>query len=340
MRPILGVRSGPTRVRWGVPTITSPELPHGLLEGLSSRPLSIPSKYFYDDRGSALFDIITELPEYYPTRVEQALLDQVAPRIAELRPVDHLLELGAGSARKTRRLIAAFLARGEGLRYTPLDISSYALAQAEASLGEEFPELQIQGVQCDYTQSLEPIRPEPDSLTLFLGSTIGNFTHRQGVALLSRLRDRLGEGDGVLVGVDLVKPVSVLEAAYNDSEGVTAEFNRNILRVVNQQAGADFDPSDFEHLAFFNAAKSRIEMHLVARRRVRARLEACGLELDIVPGERILTEISRKFTRTSTELLLEEAGFELDHWFLSEESYFALALGRPRAMVGSRGAEP
>lgn len=301
---------------------------HHLLAGLKSRPLSIPCKYFYDDRGSELFDAITELPEYYPTRTEQALLDSVSDDIAALAPVRHLLELGAGTARKTRSLIRALLDVGGPLRYTPLDISKYALEQAEASLSREFPALEIQGIQCDYTRSLGAVDPEPDSLTLFLGSTIGNFTHERAVALLSRLRSRLHQGDRILLGVDLVKPTEVLEAAYNDSRGVTAEFNRNILNAVNREAGGDFDAGEFDHLAFFDEERSQIEMYLVARKAVRVRLEHFGLALEIAPGERILTEISRKFTRASAHRLLSEADFELAHWFTPENEYFALALAR------------
>ncbi len=295
---------------------------------MRNRPLSIPSKYFYDDRGSELFDAITGLPEYYPTRTEQALLESVSHDIAALGPVRHLLELGAGTARKTRCLIRALLSSDHGLRYTPLDISGYALEQAEASLSREFPALKIHGVQCDYTRSLEGVAPERDSLTLFLGSTIGNFTHRGGVALLSRLRRRLHEGDRILLGLDLVKSTEVLEAAYNDSRGVTAEFNRNILRAVNREAEGDFDPGAFEHLAFFDPVRSQIEMHLVARRAVHVRLERFDLDLEIPRGERILTEISRKFTKASATRLLLEAGFELDAWFTPMNEYFALALAR------------
>jgi L-histidine N-alpha-methyltransferase len=218
------------------------------------------------------------------------------------------------------------LARGEGLHYAPLDISPTAIELASASLAREFPELYITGIECDFTASLDALDPDPGSLAVFLGSTIGNFSHGGGVAFLRRLRERLSRDDWFLLGVDLVKSVDVLEAAYNDSAGVTAEFNKNILRAVNEEAGGDFDPEDFEHLAFFNPDASQIEMHLVARRPVRVRLEALGIDLEIEAGERIHTEISRKFTRDSTSVLLSEAGFELRHWFPSSEGYFGLAL--------------
>ncbi len=299
---------------------------HELLEGLSDRPLSIPSKYFYDDRGSALFDAICDLPEYYLTRSGQALLDRCAEEIATITDAAELVELGAGTARKTRHLIESLLRRGHGLHYAPLDISRYALQQAESSLSRAYPELRITGIHCDYTKTLEPLDPDPGCLAVFLGSTIGNFSHEAGVALLRRLRGRLSGGDWFLLGVDLVKQVEILESAYNDEAGITAEFNKNILNVVNRKTGGDFDPAEFDHLAFFNREESQIEMHLVARSDTHVYLEALDLTLDIQKGERIHTEISRKFTRGSAEDLLQASGFDLRHWFLSDEGFFALAL--------------
>jgi L-histidine N-alpha-methyltransferase len=304
------------------------EIDPELMEGLTQRPLQIPSKYFYDERGSALFDRICELPEYYLTRTGDALLDHRSEEIARFTRARQLVELGAGSARKTRHLIVSLLAQNGGLHYTPLDISRYALDRAEASLGEEFPDLQITGIECDYTNGLGPLNPDPGCLTVFLGSSIGNFAHSSGVALLRRLRDRLSPGDWFLMGVDLVKPVSVLEAAYNDQAGVTAEFNKNILNAVNRETGGDFDLAGFEHLAFFNEPESQIEMYLVARASTRIRLADLDTELHLDGGERIRTEISRKFTPESTKRLLTEAGFDLCHWFESEDRYFALALAR------------
>lgn len=296
--------------------------------GLIGNPPSLPSKYFYDDRGSALFDEITRLPEYYPTRTEEALLGAVSERIAEIAAVNRMTELGAGTARKTRLLIRAIKARTPSLHFTPMDISAFALREAERSLGREFPEVEVTGIRCDYTRSLEALSPGPGSLTLFLGSTIGNFTHEKGVRLLRRLRARLHPGDLFLLGVDLVKPVEVLEAAYNDAQGVTAEFNRNILRVVNRKTRGNFRPDDFKHLAFFSFKESQIEMHLVARRPVTVRLERFDLEMALEEGARIRTEISRKFTRESCDCLLEDGGFRMEHWFPSKDDYFGLALAQ------------
>ena len=304
--------------------------PTDLYEGLSERPRSIPSKYFYDDRGSALFDAICDLPEYYLTRAEQSLLDRRSGEIAGLTRAKELVELGAGTARKTRHLIESLLDLGDGLHYAPLDISRYALDQAEASLSREFPKLCITGIECDYTHTLGSLNPGPGCLAVFLGSTIGNFPHAPGVALLRRLRERLAVGDWFLLGVDLVKPVQILEAAYNDESGVTAAFNKNILHAVNREVDGDFDPDEFEHLAFFNRQKSQIEMHLVARNEVQVRLKTLDLDLWIEPGERIHTEVSRKFTRESTDRLLREAGFETHKWFLTENGHFGLVLALAR----------
>jgi L-histidine N-alpha-methyltransferase len=299
--------------------------------GLQSDPRWIPSKYFYDDRGSALFDQICDLPEYYPYRTEQALLDEVAPEVAELTRAVELVELGSGTGRKARTLIGALLAQGNGCHYCPLDISEFALRQATAAVAAAFPEVRITGIACDYLSSLEALTPDPGCLAAFLGSTIGNFRHVDGVRLLRRLHDQLAGGDWFLLGVDLVKPVAVLEAAYNDAAGLTARFNKNILSVVNREANGDFDPEGFEHLAFFDPEASQIEMHLVARQAQRVRLRALDLELELERGERIRTEISRKFTRASAGRMLVESGFDLQHWFPSRNGYFALALASVEA---------
>ena len=299
---------------------------HDIRQGLSKRPLTLPSKYFYDDRGSALFEAICELPEYYLTRTELALLDDVSGTIAEITRAQELVELGAGTARKTQHLIEALLEQEGRLHYVALDISEYALAKAAESLSAAFPSLGVTGIQCDYTRTLQALDPDPGCMAVFLGSTIGNFSHEMGVAFLRRVTERLAKGDWLLLGVDLVKPVEVQEAAYNDVAGVTADFNKNILSVVNEETAGNFDPRDFQHLAFFNQDLSQIEMHLVAKRDVQVHLETLGLELAVEAGERIRTEISRKFTRESAGALLSESGFKLEHWYQSENGYFGLAL--------------
>jgi len=299
---------------------------HDILPGLLTRPLTLPSKYFYDDRGSALFEAICDLPEYYLTRTERALLDEVSATIAEITRAQELVELGAGTARKTRYLIAALLEQEGRLHYAALDISEYALAKAAESLSEAFPDLYVTGIQCDYTQTLEAFDPDPGCLAAFLGSTIGNFSHDMGVAFLERIWRRLAQGDWLLLGMDLVKPLQVQEAAYNDAAGITAEFNKNILNVVNREAEGNFNPEEFRHRAFFNVEKSQIEMHLVAIHDVNVRLEALDFDLTVAAGESIRTEVSRKFTRESATALLSDSGFDLEHWFEAANGYFGLAL--------------
>ncbi len=298
-----------------------------LREGLAARPLSIPSKYFYDDKGAALFDDICDLDVYYPTRTEQRLLERDSARIAEITRAQELVELGSGTARKTRTLIRALLARNGKLRYVPIDISSYAL-EAAAQMADEMNDLCVDGQLADYTRDLKCVSPKQHCLAAFLGSTIGNFRRDDAVSLLADLSLRLHRRDWFLLGVDLVKSVSVLEAAYNDPQGVTEEFNKNILNAVNRDADGDFAPEDFEHLAFFNEAEDQIEMHLVARRDAKVSLGGLGLQLSIRKDEHILTEISRKFTERSARWLLGDAGFELRHWFPSPDRYFAMALSK------------
>ena len=293
--------------------------------GLGSRPLALPSKLFYDDVGSELFDRICDLPEYYPTRTELALLEEKAAEIAALSDADELVELGSGTGRKTRTLLEAMLEREIRGRYVPVDISDYALLAA-VGLEDDYPGLEVEGVRCDYTRDLDELPVSERMLCAFLGGTVGNFAADEAIRVLREVAERLPLGSWFLLGVDLVKPVRVLEAAYNDSRGVTAAFNRNILEVVNREADGDLDPADFDHLARFNAAESRIEMHLVARRPVRAVLERLDLVLEMAAGESILTEISRKFTRTTTAALLARSGFDLRHWFPAPDDAFALAL--------------
>ena len=299
-----------------------------LYDGLSAKPLSIPSKYFYDDLGSALFDEICDLPEYYLTRTELALLERTSAEIARITQPAEVLELGSGTARKTRTLLDAVVKECGEPSYVPVDISGFALETVAETLEANFPALEVEGVLCDYTESLAPVRPGPECLSLFLGSTIGNFVHAGGVGLLSSLRSRFDCPGWFLLGVDLVKPVEILEAAYNDTRGVTEQFNKNILNAVNRAVGGDFDPGDFDHLAFFNDEQSQIELHLVAKRPVDARLDDLDLEVSLDRGEAILTEISRKFTRDTAEGMLVESGFSPERWFPSTDDAFALALAR------------
>lgn len=294
--------------------------------GLASYPKWLPTKYLYDDFGSKLFNRICELPEYYPTRTEYALLKHVAEEIVSATKADELVELGSGMAHKTRILIDAFLGQRKMLHYVPVDISESALRTSTAALVEEYPMLQIEGIICDYTVDLNELNPRNRCLVTFLGSTIGNFTPAETAVLLSDLNSRLSQGDWFLLGVDLVKPIDVLETAYNDAEGVTAAFNKNILSVTNRELGANFNLDAFDHFAFFNSESSRIEMHLIANQTVDAHLSKLDFEVHFDKDEHVLTEISRKFTRPEVEKMLEHSGFRLQSWFMSDDEYFALAL--------------
>ena len=305
--------------------------------GLGTRPRSLPPKYFYDAAGSRLFEQITRLPEYYPTRVEEALLATLAsPLMRALEPRD-LVELGSGFSLKTQRLLAA---RGGGaLRYTPVDVDETTVAASAKRLLEEDPGLEVHAVVGDFERHLVHVpAPSGRRLVLFLGSTIGNLDAPARQALLLQIRGLLRRGDRLLLGVDLVKGVAVLEAAYNDAAGVTAEFNRNILRVVNRGLGADFRPEAFRHHAWYNAAERRIEMHLVADTAQTVHVRSLDLTVHLEPSETIWTESSYKFTRASTRAMLEAAGLRLDAWHTDAQSRFALVLVAPRARASTAPA--
>jgi L-histidine N-alpha-methyltransferase len=308
----------------GAPDTMGPEV----REGLASTPKRIPSKYFYDTRGSELFEEITELPEYYLTRAEQALLEASAPTIAAITQFRELLEPGAGSAKKTRTLIDAGLAEGCLDRLLLVDVS-HEMAEASArTMARGYPGLEVHGVVADFEADLDAMPPPAGRLVVFLGSTIGNFTRPEAVGLLRRMKGLAGEGGWLLLGTDLVKDRSVLEAAYNDSQGVTARFNANILEVVNRHLDGNFVTGRFEHVAFFNEVESRIESYLRARSAHSVRLAKLDLEFELDAGEMIHTEISCKYTRESFTSLLTSAGLELHRWFTDVEDTFALSLSR------------
>ena len=296
--------------------------------GLGDRPKSLPPKYFYDAAGSALFERITRLPEYYLTRAEHALLDAHARGILrEARP-EEIVELGAGSPAKFRRLLAA--ANGTPVRrYVPVDVDGGVLEDSARALLREHPQLDIHAVVADFERHLDRLPPATGRrLIAFLGSTIGNLDAAARQRLLVALRGLLGTGDRLLVGMDLVKNLAALEAAYDDAEGVTAEFNRNILRVVNRELHADFAPEAFRHVARWNDRHSRVEMHLAADGRQTATVADLGLAVAVEPGETIWTESSHKFTRASAEAMLSAAGLALVSWHT--DGAYALAVGATR----------
>jgi len=299
-----------------------------LRSSLDADPRRIPSKYFYDRRGSALFEKITQLPEYYPTRAEKALLLEVADEIGHLTGAQEIVELGAGAATKTRVLLNALQRTGRLRLYVPFDVSESEVRRVAEELAGEYPDLQVHGIVADFVHHLAAIPPGSPRLVMLLGSTIGNYSPKQAVGLLSRLSQRMASGDFFLLGADLIKDLDVLERAYNDSSGITADFNRNILRVVNQIAAGDFNPRLFTHSAIYNRHFQRIEMHLAATESHRVELPEIDLTMDIQMGESIRTEISCKYDRSRIETMLEASGFHLTRWFTDQEQLFALALAQ------------
>jgi L-histidine N-alpha-methyltransferase len=301
-------------------------------EGLAGSPKTLPSKYFYDERGSLLFEEITRQPEYYLTRVEQSLLDDLSAEISRITQSQDLIELGAGSARKTRALIEAGRDEGDLRRYVPVEFSPEMAERAATELERRYPGLEVHAVIGDIEAHLEEIPEGRRPLVALLGSTIGNFDRSRAVKLLRQIRCELLENGGhLLLGTDLVKDKATLDAAYNDSKGVTARFNRNILNVINERLGGDFDADAFEHVAYFNSDEARIETYLRSRDDQSVRVEGLGLDVRFAAGEMMRTEISCKYTRESVEAILQAAGLELVRWFTDEEDRFALSLSRPAA---------
>jgi L-histidine N-alpha-methyltransferase len=323
-------------------TIESRRQPHRdrdlaeLRDTLTRTPRRIPSKHLYDERGSALFERITELPEYYQTRTERALLERHADRIvASIQPRE-LVEIGAGAATKTRVLLRAMERQRLLERYVPIDVDVAMLERVATELVAEFPGLTVHAIGADFDHSLDRLPPGRRRLVAFLGSTIGNLRPAdEAPALLRSIRNRMRAGDRFLLGVDLIKDRARLEAAYNDSRGVTAEFSRNILQVVNRLAGGDFDLEAFRHTAVWDERNAWMDIRLLAEAPQRVRLRELDLDLEIAAGEEIRTEISAKYDRPSAGALLGAGGFEMVEWITDEDGLFALAVAKP---VGSGDA--
>ncbi len=299
--------------------------------GLSRAPRSIPPKYFYDAEGSRLFDAICDLPEYYLTRSERALLARHAEAVVERSRASALVEIGSGMARKTGPLVAALCARCAAPRYVPFDIARSAIEASAHSLLSLNPTLRVRGVVGDLSKDLPRIAlAAPASagprLFAFLGSTIGNLDDSAAPDFIRRLAELMTDRDRLLLGLDLVKEPDVIRAAYNDTAGVTAAFNKNVLRVLSRDLDGDFDEQAFEHLAVYEASLERIEMYLVARRRQTVALRAIDLRIELAQGERLLTEISRKFTRASAERTLLAGGMSCERWLPADDGAFALCV--------------
>jgi L-histidine N-alpha-methyltransferase len=303
-----------------------------VLDGLTKPFKELPPKHFYDARGAELFDRICELPEYYPTRAERAILEARADEIVAATGAAELVELGSGTAAKTRLLLQAMANAGTLRRYVPIDVTEGMVLECADALVDEFPGLHVHGIVGDFERHLRHV-PAPDGprVVAFLGGTIGNFPPGSRRRFLRALAKLLRPGlDHLLLGTDLVKDPAVLEAAYDDRAGVTAEFNRNVLRVVNRELDADFDVDAFEHVAFFDREREWIEMRLRALRRMDVHVRKLGLEVAFGPREELRTEISAKFTHDRLRADLAAAGLTLDQVLTDPEDLFALSLSSRR----------
>jgi len=305
--------------------------------GLSATPKTLPPKWFYDAHGSMLFDEITRLLEYYPTRCEREILSEHAADIAALTSADSLIELGSGTSEKTRLLLDALRDGGTLRRFVPFDVDESVLSMASKQVEEEYPGVDVHAVVGDFEHHL-PLLPQGGRrLVAFLGGTIGNLLPDERAHFLATLSATLQPGDALLLGTDLVKDPARLQAAYDDSASVTADFNRNVLRVVNRELAGDLDVDAFDHVAVWNARDEWIEMRLRSTRAQQARLAALDLVVDFAEGEELRTEISAKFREAGVRAELAAAGLELRHWWTDAAGDFGVSLSTPTD-ASARGA--
>jgi L-histidine N-alpha-methyltransferase len=328
VEPILS--PDPIEVRSYLEAGTGRTLADDVLDGLTRPFKELPPKHFYDAHGAELFDRICDLPEYYPTRAERAILEAHSDAIAALTGAAELVELGSGTAAKTRVLLSALADAGTLRRYVPIDVTEGMVRDVAAALVTEYDGLEVHGIVGDFERHLGQV---PDAggprIVAFLGGTIGNFAPGSRRRFLRSMGDLLGAGDHLLLGTDLVKDPEVLEAAYDDSAGVTAAFNRNVLRVLNRELGADFEPDAFDHVAFYDREHEWVEMRLRAQRRMLVNIAALGITVNFEAREELRTEISAKFTYERLEADLAASGLELVKVFTDPEERFALSLSRP-----------
>jgi len=312
------------------PTKSIPSLTDDVTAGLFASVKQLPAKYFYDDRGSALFDRICDEPEYYPTRTEDALLESSARDIIASVAPARIIEFGSGMSRKIRHLFKACSELECYPTYVPFDVCDDVMIKSGEALTEKFAWLDVAPLSGDYTAGLGNLPVSGgQNLLMFLGGTIGNFTEEQGIAFLSEMRELMSSTDQLLLGADRLKDPDVLHAAYNDGAGITAAFNLNLLEVLNRELNANFDRANFEHYAFYNPAENQIEMHLVCMRDQEVHFDALQRSLTFKEGDAIRTEISRKFTRETLEAMLIRAGFEIRSHYESSAYPFSLALAAP-----------
>jgi L-histidine Nalpha-methyltransferase len=306
------------------------QLEQDVRDGLTAMPKHLPPKWFYDDRGSELFDAITRLPEYYPTGAERTALHRHAAEMASLAGADTLVELGSGTSDKTRVLLDALEEAGPLERYVPFDVSEQTLRDAASRIAERHPGLEVVGVVGDLDHHLDELPVGGRRMVAFLGGTIGNYAPGPRAELLSQLAAGVGPDDTLLLGTDLVKDAGRLVRAYDDSLGVTADFNLNVLSVVNRELDGDFDPDCFEHLALWDGRNEWIEMRLRSVRSQEVCIGALGLRVAFAAGEEMRTEISAKFTEARVRTELAAAGLDVVGWWTDPEGDYALSLSRPR----------
>lgn len=304
------------------------ELRADVVAGLTAEQKWLPPKWFYDAEGSELFEKITQLPEYYPTRSEREVLAAHAGDVAELTGAHTLVELGSGSSEKTRLLLDALTRYGTLAAFVPLDVSESALADAARSISADYPGLAVRGVVGDFTQHLGLLPGDGPRVVAFLGGTIGNFLPAERATFLRSVREVLDEGEWLLLGTDLVKDAETLERAYDDAAGVTAEFDMNVLRVLNARLGAHFDLDEFEHVSHWDAEHEWVEMRLRARRELTVEIPGADLTVRFAAGEHIRTEISAKFRPGGVEAELAAAGFALQQWWTDSQQRFGVSLAR------------
>ena len=305
------------------------ELADDVRHGLTATPRTLPPKWFYDERGCELFDRITRLPEYYQTRAEAALLRDFAPDIMQRVRPGRIVEIGSGTCDKTRILLDAAWRQGGLESFVAFDVSHTLVHDSAVDLVERYPGLRVHGIVGDFSAHIDAIPADGEQLVAFLGSTIGNLDDTERAAFFAAVRSRLDASSAFLLGVDLVKDRGVLVSAYDDSAGVTAAFNLNVLAVINRELHADFDLSGFDHVALWNERDHRIEMHLRSRGEQRVTIADAGVRAHLRDGESVRTEISVKFTEEIVRRELAAASMALERWYADDDGRFALALARP-----------
>jgi L-histidine N-alpha-methyltransferase len=300
------------------------ELSHDVFTGLTAEQKCLPSKYFYDERGSMLYEAICKLPEYYLTRTELSILNQQSTAIMESFERGDLVELGSGANWKISKLIDAVNEKVENIRYVPVDVSESTLIAASKDLLTNYPRLRVLGIVADFTCHMEVVPNDFSRLTCFFGSTIGNLNETASHEFLRSVADSMNPGDRFLIGLDMIKPKSILEAAYNDAQGVTSAFNKNVLQVINRELHADFDPSVFEHRAFYNEEQEQVEMHLQATQKTTVEIKDLDLTVELEKGETIHTEICRKFSEEGAVKMFSGVDLQVERWFSDPKGWFSL----------------